>query len=213
MAQKIKKMRPKRIDEKNSNSVKIAWIVGAVGLCVLLVAGIAIATSGSNKGGGGIKAQGSVPATTTAPGSTPQTTTPAAPTLTVEQVQVPPLSIYRRRNPFEPLVDEEVLSGPNGTTATGGAGLDVVTVPPQLRTDSNGVPETVSTAITLEGVTKQADATVARISVAGQAFDNIAVGQTFADNYKLLSINGDSSATILFGDERFTIYTGQSIYL
>jgi hypothetical protein len=212
MPQKIKKMRPKRIDEENSNSVKIAWIVGAVGLCVLLVAGIAIATSGSNRSGGGIRAQGSTP-TSTAPGTTPQTTTPAASKLTIEQVQAPPLSIYRRRNPFEPLVNEEAQTTATTITATGGAALNVVTVPPQLRTDSNGVPETVSTAITLEGVTKQADATVARISVAGQVFDNIAVGQTFADNYKLLSIGGDSSATILFGDERFTIYTGQSIYL
>ena len=212
MPQKIKKMRPKRIDEENSNSVKIARIVGAVGLCVLLVAGIAIATSSSNKGGGGIRAQGSTPTSTT-PGTTPQTTTPAASKLTIEQVQAPPLSIYRRRNPFEPLVNEEAQTTATTITATGGAALNVVTVPPQLRTDSNGVPETVSTAITLEGVTKQADATVARISVAGQVFDNIAVGQTFADNYKLLSIGGDSSATILFGDERFTIYTGQSIYL
>jgi len=212
MPQKIKKMRPKRIDEDNSSSVKIAWIVGAVGLCVLLVAGIAIATSGGNKGSGGIRAQGSTPTSTT-PGTTPQTSTPTASKLTIDQVQVPPLSIYRRRNPFEPLVNEEAQT--TGTLPTGGgvASLNVVTVPPQLRTNSNGVPETVSTAITLEGVTKQADASVARISVAGQVFDNVAVGQTFADNYKLLSIGGDSSATILFGDERFTIFTGQSIYL
>lgn len=213
MPKKIKKMRPKRMDEENSNSVKIAWIVGAVGLCVLLVAGIAIATSGSNKKDTGIRAQTSTPTTTTPAGSTPQTTTPAAPKLTLEEVQAPPLSIYRRRNPFEPLVNLEVPSVPVTPTPTGGAAVNVVTVPPQLRTGSNGVPETVSASITLESVTKQGDRSVARINVAGQVFGNVAVGQTFADNYKLLSIGGDSSATILFGDERFTIFTGQSIYL
>jgi len=213
MPQKIKKMRPKRMDEENSNSVKIAWIVGAVGLCVLLVAGIAIATSGGNKKGAGIRAQGSEPTSTTPSGSTPQTTTPAASKLTLEQIQAPPLSIYRRRNPFEPLVNLEVPSIPQGTLPTGGAALNVVTVPPQLRTGSNGVPETVSTAITLESVTKEGDKSVARINVAGQVFGNVAVGQTFSEHYKLLSIGGDSSATILFGDERFTIFTGQSIYL
>lgn len=213
MPKKIKKMRPKRMDEENSNSVKIAWIVGAVGLCVLLVAGIAIATSGGNKKDAGIRAQTSTPDTTTPAGSTPQTTTPAAPKLTLEEVQAPPLSIYRRRNPFEPLVNLEVPSVPVTPTPTGGAAVNVVTVPPQLRTGSNGVPETVSASITLESVTKQGDRSVARINVAGQVFGNVAVGQTFADNYKLLSIGGDSSATILFGDERFTIFTGQSIYL
>src|SRR5665647_1780518 len=213
MPKKIKKMRPKRMDEENSNSVKIAWIVGAVGLCVLLVAGIAIATSGGKKKDAGIRAQTSTPTTTTPASSTPQTSTPAAPKLTLEEIQAPPLSIYRRRNPFEPLVNLEVVTVPVGSTPTGGAAVNVVTVPPQLRTGSNGVPETVSTSITLESVTKQGDKSVARINVAGQVFGNVAVGQTFADNYKLLSIGGDSSATILFGDERFTIFTGQSIYL
>lgn len=210
MPHEVKKMRPKRMDEENSNSVKIAWIVGAVGLCVLLVAGIAIATGGKAKKGPGIQAQisPSTPSSTT-PASTPQTTTPAGPKLTIEQVAPPPLSIYRGRNPFGPLVNLQQVS-----TATGaGTDVPVVTVPPDLRTDSNGVPETASTAITLEGVTKQGDQSVARISVGDQTFDGISVGQAFGDHYELLAVGGDSSATILFGDERFTIYTGQSIYL
>jgi len=38
------------------------------------------------------------------------------------------------------------------------------------------------------------------------------VGDIFGDNYKLLAIGRDASATILYGDERFTIFVGQSIY-
>jgi len=207
MAQQVKKMRPKRVDEKDSNSVKIAWVIGAVGLCVLLIAGIAVATGGKSNRNPAISAQGSVNSNTPA-ASTPSTSTPTASKVTIEQVATPPLSIYRARNPFAPLVNLQQ------STATGvGADVPVVTVPPQLRTGNNGVPETASTAITLEGVTKQGEQSVARISVGDQTFDGVAVGQTFGDHYQLLALGGDSSATILFGDERFTIYTGQSIYL
>jgi hypothetical protein len=203
MAQQVKKMRPKRVDEKNSNSVKIAWVIGAVGLCVLLVAGIAVATGGRSNKGPAIEAQSS-PTSTTPTGSTP-----AASKVTIDQVATPPLSIYRARNPFAPLVNQQQPS----TTTGAGVEVPVVTVPPELRTGSNGVPETASTAITLESVTKQGDQSVARITVGDQTFDGVAVGQTFGDHYQLLAVGGDSSATILFGDERFTIYTGQSIYL
>lgn len=210
MPEKIKKMKPKRASEESSNSVKIAWIVGAVGLCILLVAGIAIATGGGNgkKKSKGIMAQGE----TTSPGATPATT-PATTTskLTVEQVQVPPLSIYRRRNPFEPLVN---LEAPLSTaeTSTPGGGARTINVPEQLRTGANPRPSTVSYAITLDGIFKQGDKYVAKIRVGDQLFDNVPVGGTFGDHYKLLTVAGDASATVLFGDERFTIFTGQSIY-
>jgi hypothetical protein len=213
MPQKIKKMKPKRQDEEKSASLKVAWTVGAVGLCILLIAGIAIAT-----GGGGGKKGKNLTAQTT-PGSTPSTTPSSTPTtkVTIEQVTVPPLSIYRRRNPFEPLVNMDAASAgstPTGVGASGVAtGSRVVRVPEQLRSGANPRPEVISRAVTLDGITKQGDKQLAKITVGEQSFDNIAVGQTFGDHYKLLSIGDDSSATILYGDERFTIFTGQSIYL
>jgi hypothetical protein len=209
MPDKIKKMKPKRAAEDSSNSIKIAWIVGAVGLCILLVAGIAIATGGGSgkKKPSGIMAQGE----TTTPSTTPTTAPSATSKLTIEQVQVPPLSIYRRRNPFEPLVNLESPSSTAGTTP-GVGGSRTVTVPPELRTGPNPAPETSSSALTLDGIFKQGDRLVARIRVGDQVFDSVPVGGTFGDHYKLLTVAGDSSATILFGDERFTIFTGQSIY-
>jgi hypothetical protein len=211
MSQKIKKMKPKKQGDDNNKSVKLAWAVGAIGLCILLVAGIIIATSGgSGKKNKNITAQESTPA-----GSTPSTgSTPTTSKVTLEQVQVPPLSIYRRRNPFEPLVNMDAAS--QGSSPTGvGAGVDsrVVRVPEQLRGGTNPPPEVLSQAVTLDGIAKQNGKPLARIRVGDQLFENIAAGQTFGDHYKLLSIGDDSSATILFGDERFTVFTGQSIYL
>jgi len=209
MPQKIRKMKPKRAGEETSNSVKIAWIVGAIGLCILLVAGIAIATSGGGKKkSSGIMAQGE----TTTPATTTPSTAPAATSkLTIDQVLTPPLSIYRRRNPFEPLVNEEAPQTV-ATSSTPGGGNRTVNVPAQLRTGIHAPPETLSYAITLDGIFKHGDKSVARIMVGDQLFDNVAVGGTFGDHYKLLTVAGDASATILFGDERFTIFTGQSIY-
>lgn len=212
MPQKIRKMKPKRQGETDNRSVKIAWTIGAVGLCILLVAGIIIATGGNGKKAKKITAQeeSSTPATPNTASSTPTTT------LTLEQVQVPPLSIYRRRNPFEPLVNMDSMSvgsAPSNEGAGAVTGSRVVRVPEQLRSGANPPPEVLSRAITLDGISKQDGKPLARIRVGDQLYDNIAVGQTFGENYKLLSIGDDSSATILYGDERFTVFTGQSIYL
>jgi len=89
----------------------------------------------------------------------------------------------------------------------------VVRVPEQLRGGTNPPPEVLSRAVTLDGVTRQDGKPLVRIRVGDELYDNISVGQTFGVNYKLLSVGDDSSATILYGDERFTVFTGQSIYL
>lgn len=211
MPQKIRKMKPKRQGDAKQSSVKLAWMVGAIGLCILLVAGIIIATGGNGKKQKKITAQEE-----TTP-ATPQTSTPAATTtLTLEQVQVPPISIYRRRNPFEPLVNMDSMSvgsSPGSAGVGTSTGSRVVRVPEQLRSGANPPPEVLSRAITLDGIARQDGKPLAKIRVGEQLFDNIAVGQTFGEHYKLLSVGDDTSATILFGDERFTIFTGQSIYL
>lgn len=210
MPQQFRKMKPKKASGEESRSLKFAWIVGAVGLSILLVAGIAIATGGTGskkKSDKRIMAQGetTTPSTTPATGSVPTTT------LTIEDVAVPPLSIYRRRNPFEPLVNLE--GEPSGVTTLPEGGSRVVSVPPELRSGSRQTPATVSVAITLDGINKQGDKVFARLRVGDQVYDNVPVGGTFAEHYKLLSVSGEASATILFGDERFTIFTGQSIYI
>jgi hypothetical protein len=70
----------------------------------------------------------------------------------------------------------------------------------------------LATQVTLEGVSVQSGKASARISVGDQVFDNLSLGDVFDNSYKLLEINKDGSATILYGDERFTVQVGQSIY-
>ncbi len=210
MAQKIKKMKPRSQKEDNAGSVKLAWAVGGVGLCILLIAGILIATGSNGRKSERITAQES---TATSSPST-QATTPAASKVTIEEVQVPPISIYRRRNPFEPLVNMDAAGSAPVPTGTGvGVDTRVVRVPEQLRGGANPPEEILSRAVTLDGISKVDGAKVAKIRVGDQVFDNVSAGQTFGEYYKVLSIEDDSSATILYGDERFSVFTGQSIYL
>lgn len=212
MSERIKKMKPRKAGRPQSDRRLAIGAVVAV-TCVALALGIVFFTGSSEKQrkGKGIVAQ------TSAPTSGPQPTgsTPATPqtTLTIEQVEVPPLSIYRRRNPFKPLVNmNPPVTVATTPTGTGASGPPVVMVPPQLQTPGSTDGDVVSRAITLEGVFEGEGKMFARIRVADRLFEKVGVGDTFADNYKLLAIGKDPSATILYGDERFTVFVGQSIY-
>jgi hypothetical protein len=99
------------------------------------------------------------------------------------------------------------------TSAAAGAGeVAVVTVPPELANQTNAAGQVLSRSVTLNSITKRDGQMLASITIAGQAFDNIAAGQTFGNNFKLLSLDNNSGATILYGDERFTFAVGQSRY-
>ena len=217
MASRVKKMGPRRIADSGSSHRKRTFVLIGCGVliaCVTLAVGLALAT-----GGGGGKAR-NIAAQTAAQTTTAQTqaTTPTtgAQPPAVDQIEVPALSIYRRRNPFKPLVDmvgTNTTTGTSTPTTTGtGPGSGVVTVPSGLVSGGNTAGSVISREITLDGVVTEGGIQYARLRVADQLYDRIAVGDTFGDNFKLLSIGAGSSATILFGDERMTVYTGQSIY-
>jgi hypothetical protein len=209
MADSIRRLKPKKTEESNSRSTLI--IVVAV-VCVALAIGIlAMVNSGGKSPGKSIVAQESSTSSGTSATSSAVTTAPVitAPALSLDQVLVPPLSIYRRRNPFRPLVT--TFYQPSVPAGTGGAG--VVTVPPELdQQEAGGNGNVLATQVMLEGVFEQNGKTVARVSVGDQVFDKLSVGDTFNNSYKLLDVSKDGSATILYGDERFTVYVGQSIY-
>ncbi len=208
MPQEIRKMKPKRSVDSAEHRLRTIAIVMV--LCLFLVIGILLATSSGKGNKGAITAQ-----TTTS-----QASQPAASTTTIESVLVPPLSIYRRRNIFKPLVD--MNAGQTQATTTGGgvtgggatgAAAAVITLPPELDASGMAVGSVVSTALTLDGVFSEGDKLYARIRIGDQLFDKVAVGDVFGSNYKLLALGkDDSSATVLYGDERFTIFTGQSLY-
>jgi len=207
MPEKIRKMGPRRIDEPvASRNKKIVISVSVVALaCLAVVLGLVFAGGGTKPES--IKAQAEngteQPTPISAPESAP---TKAADSSGIEAVEVPPLSIYYRRNPFKPLVNMQEATLPTGT------GTGTVTVPPELATGSSSAGQVVSRATTLEAVYEQDGRLLARVRIADQVFDGLAAGDVFASHYKLLSLGGDSSATILYGDERMKVYTGQSIY-
>ena len=201
MSQEVRKMKPKKAIDAREHKLRSIAIVMA--LCLVLAVGVVLAI-GSNKS----KKSG-----TTAQTSQPASSAPAASLSSIESVQVPPLSVYRPRNIFRPLVAvPETTTTGTTTTGTAGAGAGVITLPPELDSTGREVGSVVATALTLEGVFEQNGKLLARIRIGDALFEKVAVGDVFGSNYKLLSLGKDSSATVLYGDERFTIFAGQSLY-
>jgi len=203
MQYEAKKMKPRRATDTVENRLRTVSIVMV--LCLLMLIGILVAVSTGKGKKSGLTAQTSTQGTTSQP---------STPTASVESIKVPPLTIYRRRNIFRPLVDMEAGQS-QATTGGGTAGgaAAVITLPPELDATGSAAGSVVSTAVTLESVSQEGDSSMARIRVGDQLYDKVAIGDVFGNNYKLLAIGNDSSATILFGDERFTIFAGQSLYL
>jgi len=215
MTGKVKKMRPRAIEENRGKWSAIT--AGVLAILLVVILGVLIFTGGGGDGNRGIVAQESEEATPAAEEGTETTTTEG---LTIEQVEVPPLSINRRRNPFRPLIcwKQTWACDIEEAAPVEPLGGGLVTVPPELergRTGDpaeTGEPEVVSTIITLEDIYEEDGKLYASIRVADQLFSKVVEGETFAENYKLLVLDRASGATVLFGDERFSFYVGQSIY-
>ncbi len=201
MSPEVRKMKPRKaIDAREHRLRSIAVVMT---LSLVLVVGIVLAIGSNRSKKSGTTAQ------TSAPASQPASSAPAASASAIESVQVPPLSVYRRRNIFRPLVAVQETT----TTGTPGAGAGgVITLPPELDPTGRQVGSVVATALSLEGVFEQNGKLLARIRIGDALFEKVAVGEVFGGNYKLLSLGKDSSATVLYGDERFTIFAGQSLY-
>ncbi|MBN1288886.1 MAG: hypothetical protein JXA49_04535 [Actinobacteria bacterium] len=212
MSGKTRKMRPKgswKIDDR-----KMAVLAMVMVTSVALVLGIVFfARGGDSKGkdaGTLAQAEGEKPAAAPAEESTP----------TIESLTVPPLSLYHERNIFRPLIDMVGSGGGGSTESSGGAadqaveskaGGTVLAANPNINPSggSDGMP---SAEITIEGVVEEDGTRFLQVRVVDQFYDKVAEGEIFGDYYKLLDINPNEISTILFGDEKFSIGVGQSIY-
>lgn len=202
MAQRVRKMKPKKVEGERTRAMLITVVALLVVLAVVM--GIAVI-----KGGGSDVERGIVAQEDTAPSD-------SAPDngLVITDVEVPGLSVYRRRNPFKPLIDLkstiECVEEEAPITPLGGG---VIQVPPEL---NPGVPESspeiVATMVSLEEIREEGGTLFARVRVGDQLFEKVAVGDTFAENYRLLALGRETGATVLYGDERFSLFLGQSIY-
>lgn len=222
MSSRMKKMRPKgswNIDER-----KLAVIAMVMVISVALALGVVFFARGSSSEGkdSTMRAQ--------AEGTTPAATSSAASTIpTVEELEVPAISIYRERNIFEPLIDmanelgvsyEQTTEGTGVAASQGGTPVPTATpsnlpsyrtIPPPLDPDgSRG--QVTSVVVVLEGVFEQDGIKFAQIRIGDQLYGKIAVGEIFGGCYKLVNINPGEVATILYGDEKITLGVGQSIY-
>ena len=128
--------------------------------------------------------------------------------------------LFAARDPFDPLVAAEATggAGPAGnppTTGTNGTDTGTGTATGGTGTGgsggiSGGGGENVGGhRVRLVDVFVQGGRNRAQVQVDGTVY-TVDEGETFADNFQLLSVEGQC-ATMLFGDDQFTICEGEEI--
>ncbi|MGH2752937.1 MAG: hypothetical protein ACRDLB_00745, partial [Actinomycetota bacterium] len=100
------------------------------------------------------------------------------------------LEVFAPRDPFDPLVGDQAGSG-----SEGGA--------------SGDAPAVEGKIVKLVDVSEPGDGRTAEVQVDGATY-TVAEEEIFAENFKLLSISGDC-ASMLFGDDQFTLCEGDDI--
>jgi hypothetical protein len=118
--------------------------------------------------------------------------------------------VFAPRDPFEPLVSPDSGGEAADTGATVDTGGGVIT-----NSDGNGAGD-VSAGSTVGGHTVSVvdvfsarGSRRAQVEVDGTVY-KVNEGETFADNFKLLSASGEC-ANMLFGDDQFTLCEGEQI--
>ncbi|MFA5889361.1 MAG: hypothetical protein WDA27_00160 [Actinomycetota bacterium] len=99
---------------------------------------------------------------------------------------------FEGKDPFQPLVEPTAAAGTSSPTPG----------PTAVSTS-----QTQSRRVTLLDIFSDHDELVATVRVADAEY-SVAAGETFADNFKLLSLTS-RCGTFVFGDERFTLCIGQ----
>jgi len=116
----------------------------------------------------------------------------------VSSGKVKGLEIYENHDPFQP------LTGPGATTQP------VTTSTSSSEIGADG--ETTTTVITSQSQVRlvSIEGSSATIRVEDTDYAGLQAGDTFADSYKLQTI-GSGSVSILFGDNQYTLYLGETI--
>jgi len=143
-------------------------------------------------GGGGEAAFDPIPRTSARPTPTPT----AVSTLPVVPV------VIEGKDPFEPLVSAASAPGPSGGPAPAPG-------PSGGPSGGGSNPSGSSRRVTLVDVFTRSGERMATVTVDGTEY-TVHVGDTFADNYRLLSLTS-SCGNFVFGDERFTLCIGQEV--
>jgi hypothetical protein len=120
--------------------------------------------------------------------------------------------VFASRDPFEPVVESgsasesEAGQGENpGGNAGGNAGQgEGATGPAQANNE-----EVQGHTVTLVDVFREDGEDMAQVEVDATGYP-VAVGEVFAENFQLVSTSGDC-ATLLYGDDQFTLCEGEQI--
>ena len=110
---------------------------------------------------------------------------------TVVPTKIEGYEIFDIKDPFGP------LTGPGSTT-------QVLTT---TTTTGTGTQTTSTNQVRLVSIPS---GTTATVEVNGTNYENLRAGDTFAQTFKLLTI-GTGSVTILYGDNQYTLYLGETI--
>ncbi|HEX2241369.1 MAG TPA: hypothetical protein VHJ82_09545 [Actinomycetota bacterium] len=150
---------------------------------------------------------------TPAPEPEPEPTGPARP----RRGPVETFEVFAAKDPFEPLIDPDAAAGgaaaPAGEAAgeepidgggNGGNGTDA-----GPGGGGGGGEEIGGRRVRLVDVFTENGQRRAQIQVDATVY-TVDVGETFADNFQLLSTSGEC-ATLLFGDDQFTLCEGEEI--
>ena len=134
--------------------------------------------------------------------------------------------VFAPKDPFDPLISAATGGGGDGTTATGDT-ADGAAGTQGTTTDGTGTTTTTTTTTTGGGsgatggedvgghrvrvvdVFNEGRRTRAQVQVDGTVY-TVDEGETFAENFQLLSTSGQC-ATMLFGDDEFTLCEGEEI--
>lgn len=114
--------------------------------------------------------------------------------------------VFASRDPFDPVVENG--SKGKGVDADAVMGEDPLTEPsPQGQQANSGAIE--GQAVTLVDVFRAEGKDRAQVEIDAGGYD-VEVGQIFAENFQLVSTSGDC-ATLLYGDDQFTLCEGEEI--
>ena len=139
--------------------------------------------------------------------------------------------VFAPKDPFDPLVSASAVGAGDaqtagGTATTDGTGTATTDGTGTTTTTTNGTGTTTTTTTTGGGgggggsdvgghrvrvidVYRQGGANRAQVQVDGTVY-TVDEGETFAENFQLMSTSGQC-ATMLFGDDEFTLCEGEEI--
>ena len=185
---------PEAVEGRNKNAQFAIVAAALVGVLVILWVVFL----------GGGEEQAAPPVSPPAAAETSETE-PALKPVSQRQGTVETFEVFAPKDPFEPLVTE----GGGGTTTEGTTGGGQNTGAASAPAPTTGGESVGGHRVRLVDVFTQGGRQRAQVQVDGTVY-TVDEGETFAESFEVLSVSNDC-ATMLFGDDQFTMCEGEEI--